>query len=131
MPSECDRPAHKFRRSEPPRQSAFVFDMAYPHSIVNGVECSFLANGSVEKDSSISPADFSAVPIFDDIGDSKTYAVIPGACSIGISFRNVGPTQKYIEVRRRIGTCSVFHHCTCRYACSSTSKQSKTPHRAA
>jgi len=52
----------------------------------------------VEKDSSISAADFKAVPIYDDIGDSKTYAVIPGACSIGVAFRNVGPTQKYIEV---------------------------------
>ena len=56
------------------------------------------ANGDMDKDSSIDAAYFTPAPIVDNLGDDKTYAVIPGACSVGIRLRNVGYATKYVEV---------------------------------
>ena len=57
------------------------------------------ANGDPTKAESIAAAHFSPVPIVDDLGDGKTYAVVPGACSVGIVLRNVDSTVKRIVVR--------------------------------
>jgi hypothetical protein len=41
---------------------------------------------------------FTALPLVKNAGDGETYAIIPGACNVGVSMQNTTAVKKYAEV---------------------------------
>lgn len=64
-------------------------------TLVNGVSVTIIGTPK----STILASEFAPLPVTSSVGDGRVYAIIPGACSIGLELVNSTDVTKYLTVR--------------------------------